>query len=89
MDEMTMEQRILLLKCLDYDVDNMTDEEIIQASSKITLQDMADKWNEIGRGVDHDELYTIEQLKKQIKYSKNPLEVKMLNKKLNELYKRR
>ena len=26
---------------------------------------------------------SIEQLKKQIKYSKNPLEVKMLNKKLN------
>lgn len=41
-----------------------------------------------------DELYmhiqqepTIEQLKKQIKYSKNQLEVKMLNKKLNQLYK--
>ena len=30
---------------------------------------------------------TIEQLKKQIKYSKNPLEIKMLNKKLDELYK--
>ena len=30
---------------------------------------------------------TIEQLKKQIKYSKNPLEVKMLNKKLNQIYK--
>lgn len=31
---------------------------------------------------------TIEQLKKQIKYSKNPLEIKMLNKKLNQLYKK-
>lgn len=30
---------------------------------------------------------SIDQLKKQIKYSKNPLEVKMLNKKLNETYK--
>lgn len=30
---------------------------------------------------------TIEQLKKQIKYSKNPLEIKMLNKKLNQIYK--
>jgi len=30
---------------------------------------------------------TIEQLKKQIKYSKNPLEVKMLNRKLNQAYK--
>lgn len=30
---------------------------------------------------------SIEQLKKQIKYSKNPLEVKMLNKQLNKLYK--
>ena len=30
---------------------------------------------------------TIDQLKKQIKYSKNPLEVKMLNKKLNQMYK--
>jgi hypothetical protein len=32
---------------------------------------------------------TIEQLKKQIKYSKNPLEVKMLNRKLNKIYKER
>ena len=31
---------------------------------------------------------TIEQLKKQIKYSKNPLEIKMLNRKLNALYKK-
>jgi len=30
---------------------------------------------------------TIKQLKKQIKYSNNPLEVKTLNKKLNQLYK--
>ena len=30
---------------------------------------------------------SIDQLKKQIKYSKNPLEVKMLNKKLNQMYK--
>jgi hypothetical protein len=38
------------------------------------------------QGVETDEP-TIEQLKKQIKYSKNPLEVKMLNKKLNVMYK--
>jgi len=30
---------------------------------------------------------TIEQLKKQIKYSKNPMEVKMLNRQLNQMYK--
>lgn len=30
---------------------------------------------------------TIDQLKKQIKYSKNPLEVKMLNRQLNQIYK--
>ena len=33
------------------------------------------------------EAKTIEQLKKQIKYSKNPLEVKILNRKLNQVYK--
>ena len=33
------------------------------------------------------EAKTIEQLKKQIKYSKNPLEVKILNRKLNQAYK--
>lgn len=31
----------------------------------------------------------IKQLKKQIKYSKNPLEIKQLNKELNGLYKER
>ena len=31
---------------------------------------------------------SIEDLKKQIKYSRNPLELKILNKKLNDLYKR-
>jgi hypothetical protein len=30
---------------------------------------------------------TIEQVKKQIKYSKNQMEVKRLNKKLNQMYK--
>jgi len=30
---------------------------------------------------------TIDQLKKQIKYSKNSLEVKMLNRQLNKIYK--
>ena len=30
---------------------------------------------------------TTDQLKKQIKYSKNPLEIKMLNRQLNKIYK--
>ena len=44
---------------------------------------IAELWDEYT----HKEDPTIEQLKKQIKYSKNPFEVKMLNKKLNQTYK--
>lgn len=44
-------------------------------------------WDELGENVPPITL-TISQLKKQIKHSKNPLEIKMLNKQLNLLYKR-
>lgn len=81
--EFTKEQRISLLKCLDYKTEDMSDEEIKEISSRITMQDLADKWNELSEPQEP----TIDQLKKQIKYSKNPLEVKMLNKQLNEMYK--
>lgn len=37
--------------------------------------------------IEGSNLLTMEKLKKQIKYSKNPLEVKMLNKQLNQTYK--
>ena len=45
---------------------------------------IAELWNENTPSEDA----TISQLKKQIKYSKNPLEIKMLNKKMNEVYKK-
>lgn len=53
-------------------------------STKDALQKVSDMFNEAN--VVQQEP-TIEQLKKQIKYSKIPLEVKMLNKKLNQMYK--
>jgi hypothetical protein len=53
-------------------------------STKDALQKISDMFNEAN---DIKQEPTIEQLKKQIKYSKNPLEVKMLNKKLNQMYK--
>jgi len=83
MNELTMEQRITLLKCFDCKTEEMSDEEIKEISSKITMQDLADRWNELSEPQEP----TIDQLKKQIKYSKNPLEAKMLNKKLNQMYK--
>lgn len=45
-------------------------------------------WDELGEDVPPITL-TISQTKKQIKHSKNPLEIKMLNKQLNLLYKRK
>lgn len=48
---------------------------------------MQELWDELTEGVATTGL-TISQLKKQIKHSKNPLEIKMLNKQLNLLYKR-
>lgn len=50
---------------------------------KDILEDLSKQWNVI---VDNNAL-SINSIKKQIKYSHNPLEIKMLNKKLNELYK--
>ena len=44
---------------------------------------IAELWDEYTPNEDK----IIEQLKKQIKYSKNPSEVKMLNRKLNQVYK--
>ena len=56
------------------------------------LERLSELWCEIGEeiteGVSTTGL-TISQIKKQIKHSKNQLEIKMLNKKLNALYKKR
>ena len=49
---------------------------------------MQELWDELVEGVTITGL-TINQLKKQIKHSKNPLEIKTLNKQLNLLYKRK
>jgi len=88
MNELTMEQRISLLECFNYKTEDMSEDEIRQISSKITLQDLVDKWQSLEE-IDNakPQESTIDQLKKQIKYSKNPLEAKMLNKKLNQMYK--
>jgi hypothetical protein len=53
------------------------------------LNRVAELWNEIEDDIEIDSEAEIKQLKKQIKYSKNIFETKMLNKKLNELYKKR
>ena len=45
---------------------------------------IAELWNEIPVREP-----TVKQLKKQIKHSKNPLEIKTLNRKLNEMYKKK
>ena len=47
------------------------------------MEDLSKEWSILSEPQEP----TIDQLKKQIKYSKNPLEVKMLNKKLNQMYK--
>jgi F420-0:gamma-glutamyl ligase-like protein len=52
-----------------------------------TAKELSDSFEDIYLTIPQEP--TIEQLKKQIKHSKNPLEVKMLNKKLNELYKKK
>lgn len=53
-----------------------------------TLQRASELWDEETMVETKEDCYlTIEQLKKQIKYSKHPLEIKMLNKKLNQMYK--
>lgn len=49
-----------------------------------TAKELSDSFEDIYLTIPQEP--TIEQLKKQIKHSKNPLEVKMLNKKLNEMY---
>ena len=53
-------------------------------STKDALQKVSDVFNETNNIKLEP---TIEQLKKQIKYSQNALEIKMFNRKLNELYK--
>lgn len=54
------------------------------ADENNSLQRISELWEEAGRLITEP---TIEQLKKQIKYSKNPMEVKMLNMQLNQMYK--
>jgi hypothetical protein len=69
---------------------NVTEEEYKnQMNSNMLLADdfkaLADSLIEL-QGIEPNEP-SIDQLKKQIKYSKNPLEVKILNKKINKMYK--
>jgi len=54
----------------------------------ITLEDVAIAWIECFEYEPQEKpKHYIEDLKKQIKHSKNPLEIKQLNKKLNAAYK--
>jgi len=50
---------------------------------KDVLDELSQQWSNV---VDNN-FQNISSIKKQIKHSRNPLEIKMLNKKLNELYK--
>jgi len=55
---------------------------------KLTLEDLADVFSRCAEsGMYQESKHYIEDLKKQIKHSKNPLEIKQLNKKLNAAYK--
>lgn len=72
-----------VLNSSDYNVDNIYRMVQNGMDTKDALQKISDMFNEVN---DIKEP-TIDQLKKQIKYSKNPLEIKMLNKKLNQMYK--
>lgn len=85
---LSIDQQIALVKCMEYKTEDMDLDELNQLSSKITMQDLADRWQSLVElDTPNYNEPTINQLKKQIKYSKNPLEVKMLNKKLNQAYK--
>jgi len=55
-------------------------------SLKNVFDELSKQWNNT---VDSNVVLSISNIKKQIKHSHNPLEIKMLNKKLNELYKRK
>ena len=72
-----------VLNSSGYNVDNIYRMVQNGIDTKDALQKISDMFNEVN---DIKEP-TIDQLKKQVKYSKNPLEVKMLNKKLNQMYK--
>ena len=50
---------------------------------KNVLDELSQKWN----NTVNNNFQNISSIKKQIKHSRNPLEIKILNKKLNELYK--
>jgi len=52
-------------------------------SLKNALDELSQQWN----NTVNNNFQNISSIKKQIKHSRNPLEIKMLNKKLNELYK--
>jgi hypothetical protein len=52
------------------------------------LEVLAEKWNEYDAANGEDKETRIKKIKKQIKYSKNVLEIKMLNKELNNIYKK-
>ena len=69
--------------CTEEDLEKQRIESILIGDKIISLSEAI---QEI-RGLEYKEP-TIDQLKKQIKYSKNPLEIKKLNKKLNVLYKK-
>jgi hypothetical protein len=45
--EFTMEQRVLLLKCMGYKTEDMNVSEIKDISSNITIDDLAKRWNEL------------------------------------------
>ena len=52
---------------------------------KNVLDELSQQWNNT---VDNN-FQNISSIQKQIKHSRNPFEIKMLNRKLNELYKRK
>ena len=74
-----------ILNACECDIDSIYHMVKDGMSTKDALQKISDMFNEANNTKQEP---TIEQLKKQIRYSKNPMEVKMFNRKMNELYKK-
>lgn len=54
-----------------------------------SMKNLEEIFKDIEEVVDVDHTDDISKIKKQIKYCKNPMEIKALNKRLNDAYKKR
>lgn len=80
-----MKERAETLYASGYNVEDYYTRIFNGESAKDAFYGFNEAWEELNNIKPKEP--TIDMLKKQIKYSKSPLEVKMLNKKLNQIYK--